>query len=97
MEIRFTPEFEKWYKKLALSVKIKAEKQIDFFKVNPIHPSLNIEKLNPRNKNYWSLRVDVKHRIIFKFEKEDLVIFYNIGEHDWIYKYTNRLWKHHAI
>ena len=91
MEIRFTPEFEKRYRKLPLSVKIKAEKQIVFFEENPLHPSLNVEKLNPKSKEFWSLRVDKKYRIVFKFLKEDLVIFYNVGEHDWIYKYTNRL------
>jgi mRNA-degrading endonuclease RelE of RelBE toxin-antitoxin system len=91
MEIRFTPEFEKRYGKLPLSVKLKAEKQIEFFEENLLHPSLNVEKLNPRSKPYWSLRVDRKYRIVFAFLNEDVVVFYNIGEHDWIYKFVNRL------
>ncbi len=91
MEIRFTPEFEKRYKKLPLFVKIKAEKQINFFEVNPLHPSLNVEKLSPKRKEFWSLRIDRKYRIVFKFLKEDLVIFYNVGEHEWIYKYIDRV------
>ena len=91
MEIRFSPEFEKRYRKLSLRVKKNAEKQIDIFISDTHHPSLNVEKLNPKEKDYWSLRVNKQYRIIYRYHSKDIVYFVNVGEHDWIYKYTNRL------
>ena len=91
MEIEVTPQFEKLYKKLPQPVKLRAEKQIDYFKIDPLHPSLNVEKLSPKGKNYWSLRIDRKYRIIFKYQIGQVVIFIAVGEHDWVYKYMNRL------
>lgn len=91
MKIEITPQFEKLYKKLPLLVKRKAEKQIDYFSLDPFHPSLNVEKLAPKSKNYWSLRIDKKYRIIFNYQDQETVVFVAVGEHDWIYKYTNRL------
>lgn len=91
MKIEITPQFEKLYKKLPILVKRKAEKQIDYFLLDPFHPSLNVEKLAPKNKNYWSLRIDKKYRIIFNYQNQETVVFVAIGEHDWIYKYMNRL------
>lgn len=57
-EIFLTEEFEKCYKKLPLTVKIKAEKQERLFCKNPFHPSLHTEKLEPRSKEVWSFRID---------------------------------------
>ena len=37
------------------------------------------------------MRVDKKYRIIFRHLEDKTVYFLAIGEHDWIYKYTNRL------
>ena len=65
MEIEVTPQFEKLYKKLPQIAKLRAEKQIDYFIADPFHPSLNVKKLVPKKKQYWSLRFDRKYRIIF--------------------------------
>ena len=91
MQIEYTPEFEKRYRKLSLSIKRKSEKQISLFIRDPRYPSLHVEKLEPKSKQYWSLRIDKQYRIIFRFLSENTVVFVGVGEHDWIYKYTNRL------
>lgn len=91
MRIEVTPQFEKMYAKLPTKIKLRAEKQVGYFLKDQFHPSLNVEKLKPRSKNLWSLRVDTKYRIIFTTPQAETVVFVAIGEHDFIYKFTNRL------
>ena len=93
MEIEVTPQFEKLYKKLPVTVKIRAEKQIGYFVIDPFYPSLNVEKLAPKTKQYWSLRIDKKYRIIFRYQSTGKVSFVAVGEHDWVYKYLNKILK----
>ena len=86
IEVFVTEEFEKRYKDLPKDIKNKAEKQEKLFGDNPFHPSLNTEKLSPKEKDIWSFRVDKKYRIIFQFKNRDRVTFMTIGSHDWVYK-----------
>ncbi len=86
MEILVTVEFAARYKKLPTAIQRKAEKQEKLFRENPHHRSLHTEKLEPRGRQMWSLRVDRKYRIIFCFITKNKVLFLTIGTHDWIYK-----------
>ncbi len=86
MEIFVTAEFEERYNVLPVAIKNKAKKQEKLFRQNPLHPSLHVEKLEPKNKQLWSFRIDKKYRILFRFISKDKVIFLTIGHHDWIYK-----------
>ena len=43
----------------------KFTKQKELFEKNPQHPSLNIEKLEPKKLNIYSFRLDRKWRAIF--------------------------------
>ncbi len=43
----------------------KFEKQLELFKNNPRHPSLNSEILEPRSLKLYSFRIDRKYRVIF--------------------------------
>jgi len=85
-DIEVTHEFEERYSHLPLPLKKKAEKQERLFRQNPLHPSLNTEKLEPKNKQLWSFRVDKSYRILFRFGYNKTVLFLTIGPHDWIYK-----------
>ena len=91
MEILYADEFVKQFRRLPKAMQRRALKQELIFKENPIHPSLNTEKLSPHIKQLWSIRVDRKYRIIFRYHSNSHVYFLAIGAHDWIYKYTNRL------
>ena len=91
MEIIYADEFVKQFKRLPKSIQHRALKQESIFKENQLHPSLHTEKLVPRSRQLWSMRVDIKYRIIFRYYDESAVYFLAIGEHDWIYKITNRL------
>jgi mRNA-degrading endonuclease RelE of RelBE toxin-antitoxin system len=86
MEIIVTEAFEKYYQKLPSNIQQKADKQTEFFKKDIFYPSLHTEKLEPRNKEVWSFRVDKKYRIFFRFNNRDSIRLLVIGPHDWIYK-----------
>lgn len=85
IEIFVTEEFTDRYRDLPAAIKTKAEKQEKFFQENPFHYSLHTEKLEPKNKEVWSFRVDKKYRIIFRFINGKKALFLTIGPHDWIY------------
>jgi len=86
MEILVTEEFERRFSQLPLAVQKKAEKQEKLFRQNPFYPSLHTEKLEPKNKEIWSIRVDRRYRIVFRFVSGSTVLFLTVGPHDWIYK-----------
>ena len=86
VEVFVTAEFERQFGELPVPIKKKAQKQEKLFRQNPLHPSLHVEKLEPRHKQLWSFRVDRKYRILFRFINKDKVIFLTVGHHDWIYK-----------
>ena len=88
MTILVTEEFEKRYLELPDALKGKAKKQERMFRENPHHPSLNTEKIEPKGKELWTIRVDKKYRILFRFIDNQTVKFLSVGPHDWIYRYT---------
>lgn len=60
-------------------------KALQQFISNPLHPSLNIEKL--KNSKAWSIRIDKKNRIFFIWKNKTNAIFLDIGKHDKYRKY----------
>jgi mRNA-degrading endonuclease RelE of RelBE toxin-antitoxin system len=87
LEVFATAEFEKRYRELPAPVRKKAVKQETLFRENPFYPSLHTEKLEPRNREVWSFRIDKKHRIIFRFLEENKVLLLTVGPHDWVYRF----------
>ena len=81
-----TEEFERLFAELPKSIQKKAAKQQSIFSQNSFHPSLNTEKLIPKERAVWSFRVDRKYRIAFRFLDGKTVLLLAIGPHDWIYK-----------
>lgn len=47
---------------------------------NPIHPSLNIEKL--KGVAIWTIRLNQKDRIFFTWEDKNILLLIDIGKHD---------------
>ncbi len=86
MDVVVTDEFRKRYLKLPTAVQKKAEKQEALFRTNPFYPSLHTEKLEPKSKEIWSIRVDRSYRIALRFIDGNTALFLTIGPHDWIYK-----------
>lgn len=88
IEIHYTPEFERRYQELSVAVQRKAERREKLFRENPFHPPLRTEKLKPKEKEYWSFRIDNEYRILFRFASGNKVIFLTCGHHSWIYRYV---------
>lgn len=58
----------------------KFERQVRIFEVDPTHPSLNVEKLEPKSTGLYSFRVDKKYRAIFRI-RENIVEIVHITKH----------------
>ena len=60
----------------------KFEKQINYLKINPRHPSLNVELLEPKIYGIHSFRIDLKFRALFVFNDDlNAVEILNITAH----------------
>lgn len=86
IEVRVTREFEERFRELPERIQRRAEKQERLFRENPFHPSLHTEKLEPKEKQVWSFRVDRSFRIIFRFLNGKAALFLTVGPHDWVYR-----------
>jgi len=80
MEITYHPRFERRYRKMSLEAKNEAELKEKIFRKNPFDTRLKAHKLKGKLKNHWSFSVTSRCRILFIFQKED-VIFLDIGDH----------------
>lgn len=84
-EIVVDKEFKDQFQGLPLAIKRKSLKVEILFKENPFHPSLRLHKLQGKLEGLWSISVDKSYRIIFKVEKDGVILFISIGRHS-IYK-----------
>ena len=81
----YTDTFKKKLNKLSSKNKVKIEKRLELFLENPFNPILKTHKLTGKLKQFCSFSIDYHNRIMFKFEKENVVDFIDIGTHG-IYK-----------
>lgn len=85
MEIFYSPQFKREYRKLSVEIKEKAKKKEKIFRKNPFDSQLNTHKLKGRLDGFWAFSVDYRYRIIFKSQDNNRVRFYVIGDHS-LYK-----------
>lgn len=85
MKLIETGAFRRSFEKLPTQVKLTAKKQFGLFFQNMAHPSLHTEKLEPKEKNIWSFRINRNYRIIFMILPDQTILLLNVGPHD-IYK-----------
>lgn len=81
MRIYYSSKFEREYKKLPKEIKKLTEEKEAVFRKNPFDPKLNTHKLHGRLKEYWTIIVNDKYRIIFEFSKKDIIWFHSVGDH----------------
>ena len=79
---RSTPYFEKQFKKLPQNLQKIAAKKILLFENNPFHPGLNAHKLKGELSSFWSFYINENFRVLFRFLKNNEVIYYDINNHD---------------
>lgn len=73
------PKLLKYVKSHSLVKKLT--KQIKLFEENLNHPSLNTEKLKPKEFGLYSFRIDRKYRAIFHILKSGDVEIVDINDH----------------
>ena len=85
MEIFYSPQFVRDYRQLPVEVKEKAKKKERIFRKNLFDSRLKTHKLKGRLDGFWAFSIDFRYRIIFKFQNNNTVRFYVIGDHS-VYK-----------
>jgi len=82
MKIYYTPDFRENFKKLDLKFKKIVLLKIEFFKKDPLHPSLRMHPLKGKLSGFWSISINQNYRIILKRKSNGDIVFYSIGKHD---------------
>lgn len=59
----------------------KFNKQLELFKNNPKHPSLNTERLEPKSLKIYSFRIDRKYRVIFILISANEIEIIDLNDH----------------
>ena len=83
IKLKPTTHFERSRKKYVKKNVLRAEKilsTLQVFRKNPLHPSLNLEKL--RNSDVWSMRLGRGDRLFFTWIGKETVLLLDIGTHD---------------
>lgn len=55
-------------------IEAKLKKQLDYLKTNPLHPSLHVELLEPKQYGIYSFRIDRKNRALFFYRPDNNAI-----------------------
>lgn len=85
VQIEYSTNFIREFKKLSPSIKKQAVKAERIFKENPFSSKLKTHKLTGKLQNLWAFSINYHDRIIFEFVGKHKVVFYRIGSHD-VYK-----------
>lgn len=80
-----TSHFEKQFEKLPKDIQKIAARKILLFEGNSFHPGLNTHKLKGHLFGFRTFYISDKFRVLFRFLKNNEVIYYDIDTHD-IYK-----------
>lgn len=81
MEIYYSSEFKKQFKKLPPTLQQLAVAKEPIFKVNPFNPSLRTHKLAGQLYGLWSFSLDYRQRVIFRFLPDRTILFISVGDH----------------
>lgn len=79
------PRFEKSFESLSREMRELAEVKMALFETDFLHPSLRVHKLKGPLSNFWAFSITKSYRVLFRFLKDNEVIYYDIDTHD-IYK-----------
>ncbi|HOC53546.1 MAG TPA: type II toxin-antitoxin system mRNA interferase toxin, RelE/StbE family [Candidatus Pacearchaeota archaeon] len=80
--ILYSNSFKQRFLKLTKNIADIAIEKEKIFRENPFHPSLRLHELKGNLNGLWSISVNLKYRIIFKYMKNGDILFISIGKHD---------------
>ncbi len=82
MEVSFTPQFRRLFRKLPSALQDEALDKIEQFKDVDKHPYLKVHKLKGRLADRFSFSVNYRYRILFQWEKQNVsALLTSIGDH----------------
>ncbi|MBI4137665.1 MAG: type II toxin-antitoxin system mRNA interferase toxin, RelE/StbE family [Candidatus Sungbacteria bacterium] len=81
INIVYTARFLKSLKRLTPRIKDAPKAREQIFRNNPFDPRLKTHKLHGRFTGFRAYSVDYTYRVIFVFDREKRIIYYDIGDH----------------
>lgn len=85
MEVIYTEEFIRQYKKLPKNIQRLAQKKEGLFIVDPYSAQLRTHKLRGKLDGYLAFSINFKYRIVFRYRDPNSVYFVAVGGHE-VYK-----------
>ena len=85
IEVEYTSNFVREFKKLVPGLLEEALEKIDLFKNPKNHKLLKVHKLHGKLYGRYSFSVNYKTRIVFRYITPKMTALISIGDHD-IYK-----------
>jgi addiction module RelE/StbE family toxin len=80
--IVYSNGFKERFLKLPKNIAELAIRKEELFRGNPFHSSLRLHELKGKLKGLWSISVNTKYRIIFKYMSNGDILVISIGNHD---------------
>ena len=80
MEILFTNQFKKDYKRLSPQIQKNVKEKIPLLENNPMHPTLRTKKIKG-SKYVFECSVNMGIRITWQYQNQDILLR-AVGEHD---------------
>ena len=82
MNFIFTSHFKRKFKKLSDADQSLFFEKLRVFEHNMVDPVLKVHKLKGKFAGFQSFSLNYSHRVIFRFEKNQVKVFlYDIGDH----------------
>ena len=85
MEVRYSAQFKKQYKKLPKKIREQFSKRLVTFFENQQHSQLHIHKLSGAYERLWSMSITGDIRAVFDKSYPNVVLFVAIDSHSELY------------
>ncbi|OGY28595.1 MAG: hypothetical protein A3A61_04285 [Candidatus Woykebacteria bacterium RIFCSPLOWO2_01_FULL_43_14] len=80
-EIAYTPTFKKAFQKLPKKIQLEAVNKEKIFRQDAFASELRTHKLKGKFKDYYSFSLAYSYRVVFRFLKQNQVLFVDCGDH----------------
>lgn len=83
IEVGYSVEFARIFKKLTQPLQQEIREKIELFKHKKNHPLLKVHKLHGPHAGTWSFLINYRYRIIFEYldRKKQSVALVTVGDH----------------
>jgi mRNA-degrading endonuclease YafQ of YafQ-DinJ toxin-antitoxin module len=82
LEVEYSSDFIRKYKKLPKLLKEEVKERIEYFKDTANHQKLRVHALKSELQGFSAFSINYRDRIIFQFSKDKKVAYLlNIGDH----------------